>query len=75
MAESFLELAERAWRGEVSIADAHPLVDPLRSARTVEEVAPDTAFLPTLANISAFRATGSCSWTPACSRSPTCTTS
>jgi len=55
MAQSFLDLAERAWNGEVSIADAHPLVDPLRAARAVEEVAPDTAFLPTLANISAFR--------------------
>ncbi|HEV2686809.1 MAG TPA: hypothetical protein VGW79_09240, partial [Actinomycetota bacterium] len=52
---SILETAERLWNGELAIEDAHPLVDPLRTTGAYEEVARDTIFMATLANIAAFR--------------------
>jgi len=55
MANSILDLAERLWVGDIAIEDAHPLVDPLRTSGAYEEVAPDTIFMATLANINAFR--------------------
>jgi len=55
MASSILDTAERLWNGEIAIEEAHPLVDPLRTTGAYEEVAPDTIFMATLANISAFR--------------------
>ena len=55
MADSILDLAERLWAGQIAIEDAHPLVDPLRTSGTYVEVAPDTIFMATLANINAFR--------------------
>ena len=55
MTSSILDTAERLWNGEIAIEDAHPLVDPLRTTGAYEEVAPDTIFMATLANITAFR--------------------
>jgi alkyl sulfatase BDS1-like metallo-beta-lactamase superfamily hydrolase len=55
MADSILDLAEQLWAGQIAIEDAHPLVDPLRTSGAYVEVAPDTIFMATLANISAFR--------------------
>jgi alkyl sulfatase BDS1-like metallo-beta-lactamase superfamily hydrolase len=55
MADSILDLAEQLWAGNIAIEAAHPLVDPLRTSGAYEEVAPDTLFMATLANISAFR--------------------
>ncbi|MGZ4103764.1 MAG: MBL fold metallo-hydrolase [Actinomycetota bacterium] len=55
MTKSILDLSEQLWAGEVSIVDVHPLVDPLRTTGAYEEVATDTMFMTTLANISAFR--------------------
>jgi alkyl sulfatase BDS1-like metallo-beta-lactamase superfamily hydrolase len=55
MADSILDLAERLWAGQIAIEDAHPLVDPLRTSGAYEEVATDTIFMATLANINAFR--------------------
>jgi len=55
MADSILDLAERLWAGQIAIEDAHPLVDPLRTSGAYVEVAPDTIFMATLANINAFR--------------------
>jgi alkyl sulfatase BDS1-like metallo-beta-lactamase superfamily hydrolase len=55
MADGILELAERAWQGEISIEEVHPLVDPLRTSGAYEEVASNTIFMFTLANINAFR--------------------
>src|SRR5437588_12961291 len=55
MTSSILDTAERLWNGEIAIEGSHPLVDPLRTSGAYEEVAPDTIFMATLANISAFR--------------------
>jgi alkyl sulfatase BDS1-like metallo-beta-lactamase superfamily hydrolase len=55
MTTSILELAEQLWQGTIAIEEAHPLVDPLRTSGLMEEVANDTMFMATLANISAFR--------------------
>jgi alkyl sulfatase BDS1-like metallo-beta-lactamase superfamily hydrolase len=55
MADSILDLAERLWAGQIAIEDMHPLVDPLRTSGAYEEVATDTIFMATLANINAFR--------------------
>ncbi|TML77125.1 MAG: MBL fold metallo-hydrolase [Actinobacteria bacterium] len=55
MTSSILDTAERLWNGEIAIEEAHPLVDPLRTTGAYEEVAPDTIFMATLANINAFR--------------------
>jgi alkyl sulfatase BDS1-like metallo-beta-lactamase superfamily hydrolase len=55
MADNILDLAEQLWAGQIAIEDAHPLVDPLRTSGAYVEVAPDTIFMATLANINAFR--------------------
>jgi len=55
MTSSILDTAERLWNGEIAIEEAHPLVDPLRTTGAYEEVATDTIFMATLANINAFR--------------------
>ena len=50
MAGSVVELADRLWRGEVSIGDNHPL----RPLRRLEEVADGVAFVASFANVSAL---------------------
>jgi alkyl sulfatase BDS1-like metallo-beta-lactamase superfamily hydrolase len=45
-----LEDADRAWRGELSVTDAHPLA----GSGELAEVAPGVAFLHSFANVSAF---------------------
>jgi alkyl sulfatase BDS1-like metallo-beta-lactamase superfamily hydrolase len=48
-----LDLVDRLWRGELSIADRHPFAE----TGGLEELADGTAFVPSFANVSAF-ATG-----------------
>jgi len=50
MAGSVVELADRLWRGEVSIGDNHPL----RPLRQLEQVADGVAFVASFANVSAL---------------------
>jgi len=50
MADNVLELADRVWRGEVDIADAHPVT---MMHGDLVEVAPGVAFIPSFANVSA----------------------
>jgi alkyl sulfatase BDS1-like metallo-beta-lactamase superfamily hydrolase len=49
---SMLDLADRLWRGEVSIEDHHPFAP----RAEVVEVADSTAFVPSFANVTAFSA-------------------
>lgn len=46
-----LDLADRLWRGETSIEEAHPF----SLLGEAEEVAEGVAFVPSFANVSAFR--------------------
>jgi alkyl sulfatase BDS1-like metallo-beta-lactamase superfamily hydrolase len=46
-----LELSDRLWRGELGIAGAHPF----SLVGGAEEVADDVVFVPSFANVSAFR--------------------
>jgi alkyl sulfatase BDS1-like metallo-beta-lactamase superfamily hydrolase len=46
-----LDLADRLWRGEVSIEEAHPFA----LLGEAQEVADGVAFVPSFANVSAFR--------------------
>ena len=47
---SILELADRLWTGEATVADHHPFS--INSG--IEEVAPRTGFVPSFANVAAF---------------------
>lgn len=46
-----LDLSDRLWRGELGIEDAHPF----SLVGAAEEVADDVVFVPSFANVSAFR--------------------
>jgi alkyl sulfatase BDS1-like metallo-beta-lactamase superfamily hydrolase len=48
---SVLEVADRLWRGELDVADAHPFA----VLGEVEEVADGVAFVPSFANVTALR--------------------
>ena len=48
---SVLDLAEQLWTGETRIEDAHPF----SLLGEAEEVADGVAFVPSFANVSAFR--------------------
>ena len=48
---SVLELAERLWTGEARVEDTHPF----SLIGEAEEVADGVAFVPSFANVSAFR--------------------
>jgi alkyl sulfatase BDS1-like metallo-beta-lactamase superfamily hydrolase len=50
MADDILELADRLWRGEVDIANHHPV----GAIGGLVEVGPRVAFVPSFANVSAF---------------------
>ena len=50
MAPELLELADRLWRGEARVEDHHPV----GFQGALVEVAPATAFVPSLGNVSAF---------------------
>jgi alkyl sulfatase BDS1-like metallo-beta-lactamase superfamily hydrolase len=50
MSEHLLELSDRLWRGEATVADLHPVV----TDRGLDEVGPDVAFVPAFGTISGF---------------------
>jgi alkyl sulfatase BDS1-like metallo-beta-lactamase superfamily hydrolase len=45
-----IELADKLWRGEVTVKDHHPF----SIGGEIEEIAPGTAFIPSFANVAAF---------------------
>ena len=51
MADDVLELADKLWRGEIDIAEIHPVGGYMGG---VAEVADGVAFVPSFANVSAF---------------------
>ena len=51
MDDDVLDLADKLWRGERDIVEIHPVGGYLGG---VSEVAPNTAFVPSFANVSAF---------------------
>jgi alkyl sulfatase BDS1-like metallo-beta-lactamase superfamily hydrolase len=50
MTEHLLELSDRLWRGEATVADVHPVV----GDRGLDEVGPGIAFIPSFGTITGF---------------------
>lgn len=50
MSDDLLEMADKLWRGEISVERAHPVLN----NSDLGEVGPGTAFIPAFGNVSAF---------------------